>query len=100
MTDFLSLLVLLEADQLEGDAIIMHSVSTYQRTKAFIAENAYRTVNTFLDNDKTGKKYTDRLVAELECIEVIPQNRMFHSHQDLNAGLVAKAQLSLPHLSL
>jgi hypothetical protein len=36
MVDFLSLLVLQNTDQLEGDAIVMHSVTTFERTVQFI----------------------------------------------------------------
>jgi len=47
MTDFLSLLVLQKTDRLEGDAIIMHSVSTYNRTVQYIKEQGYEQVFTF-----------------------------------------------------
>jgi len=92
MTDFLSLLVLQNLEQLKGDAIIMHSVSTYKRTIEFIEEQGYKRVFTFLDNDKTGKKYTAKFEQDLASIRVASQSQTFRPHKDLNDALVAIPQ--------
>ena len=90
MTDFLSLLVLQNLEQLKDDAIVMHSVSTYKRTVQFIKEQGYEKVFTFLDNDKTGKKYTAKFEQDLESLNVISQSQTFRPHKDLNDALVAR----------
>ncbi|MEO0688163.1 MAG: toprim domain-containing protein, partial [Cyanobacteria bacterium J06649_11] len=100
ITDFLSLLVLEQLPQLEQDAIVMHSVSTYQRTLEVIQEQNYETVYTYLDNDKAGNKYTDKFCTDLSKVDVLPQNQSFVQHKDLNEKLVASRQSPLPGLSL
>lgn len=92
MTDFLSLLVLQNSEQLKGDAIVMHSVSTYKRTVDFIKEQGYKEVFTFLDNDKTGKKYTRKFEQDLPSFNVTSQSQTFRPHKDLNDALVAIPQ--------
>ena len=92
MTDFLSLLVLQKTDQLEGDAIIMHSVSTYKRTILYIEEQRYQKVFTFMDNDRTGKKYTVKFEDDLSCVTVCSQNHYFHPYNDLNEALVIRTK--------
>ncbi|MEL6929885.1 MAG: toprim domain-containing protein [Cyanobacteria bacterium J06600_6] len=100
MTDFLSLLVLRGTDQLDEDAIIMHSVSTYNKTLQTIRRRGYSTILTYFDNDKTGRQYTDKLQTDLSTLDVYPQNQTFLQHKDLNEELVARRQSSLPGLSL
>jgi len=58
MTDFLSLLVMLDVSNLLGDSIIMHSLSSFGHTVEFIKDKDYQQVNTFLDNNKSGKEHT------------------------------------------
>jgi len=94
MTDFLSLLVLLNTDELRGDAIIMHSVSSYPRTADFIQERAYKRINTFLDNNKSGRKATERLAADFKGI-VFNQSSCFMPYEDLNDALRAGHNLSV-----
>ena len=55
MTDFLSLLVMLNTEQLQGDAIIMHSLSSFRRATAHMAKAPYEVINLFLDNNKAGR---------------------------------------------
>ncbi|WP_367389096.1 toprim domain-containing protein [Lewinella sp. LCG006] len=100
MTDFLSLLVLKSTEQLDEDAIIMHSVSTYNKTLQTIRRRGYSTILTYFDNDKTGRDYTEKLQTDLPTFEVRPQNQTFLQHKDLNEELVARRQSSLPGLSL
>lgn len=94
MTDFLSLLVLQKADQLVGDAIIMHSVSTYHRTVQYIEEQGYEQVFSFLDKDRTGEKYTAKFKEDLAPGQVYPQNEIFRPYKDVNEALVAEVRKS------
>lgn len=89
MTDFLSVLVLQKTDRLEGDAIIMHSVSTYNRTLQTIKMQEYEEAFTFLDNDETGEKYTAKFEYDLSTAKVYPQNRSYRLYKDVNDALIA-----------
>ncbi len=95
MTDFLSLLVLQKIDQLKGDALIMHSVTTYNRTLHYIKEQEYKEVFTFLDNDQTGEKYTARFKKYLPPLNVYSQNQSYKPYKDLNDALVARMKKNL-----
>ena len=77
MTDFLSLLVLQNKDGLDGDAVVMHSVSTFNRTLDFVKMKGYEEVLTYLDNDDTGHRYTAKLRKVLGT-RVTPQGVVFH----------------------
>jgi len=88
MTDFLSLLTMYNAQQLAGDTIIMHSVSSYARTADIIKGMDFRTIHTFLDNDKTGRKCTQRFIKDFSD-KVKNQSSLFEPHQDLNKALIA-----------
>ena len=87
MTDFLSLLVLRGVDQLEEDAIVMHSVSSFKRTVQFIEEQGYERVFSFLDNDETGEKYRAKLKDQLPDIQLQFSNQSYQGYKDLNAAL-------------
>jgi 5S rRNA maturation endonuclease (ribonuclease M5) len=89
MTDFLSLLVLRSVNQLEEDAIVMHSVSSFKRTVQFVEEQGYEQVFSFLDNDETGEKYRKKLRELLPNIQLHFNNQYYQGHKDLNVALVA-----------
>jgi Toprim-like len=88
MTNFLSLVVMLNVSNLLGDSIVMHSVSSFQRTVIAIRSMKYNKVNTFLDNGKAGQECTRNLTKILGGI-VFPQNSLFESYEDLNDALIA-----------
>lgn len=88
MLDFLSLLALLGTKSLAGDAIIMHSLSSFQRAADFVRSKGYERVNTFLDNDRAGKECTQRFISELG-VAVAPQSEYFANYNDLNDALRA-----------
>jgi len=86
MTDYLSLLAMLKVESLNGDTIIMHSTSTYERTTQFIKKLSYTKIHSFLDNNATGRKYTKRFTHDF------PKIVQSHSHamlpfEDLNEAL-------------
>lgn len=94
MTDFLSLLVMYNTTQLAGDSIIMHSLSSFTRTKEAIEERDYHKINCFLDNNKSGQEGTARF------LEAFPktaesQSHLFEPHTDLNDALVANSASNL-----
>lgn len=88
MTDFLSLLAMMNISQLSGDAIVMHSLSSFQRTVDFIKSQDYTTINTFLDNDKSGEEHTEKFKMEFGD-RVVPQNSLFAPYADINDALKA-----------
>ncbi|MEL7121660.1 MAG: toprim domain-containing protein, partial [Bacteroidota bacterium] len=86
MLDFLSLLTLLNVPRLNGDTIIMHSTSTYDRCKAFLELGNFKMINTFLDNDPTGKKCTKKFEEDFHG-KVASQSFQFKAFEDLNEVL-------------
>lgn len=88
MTDFLSLLVMMNFNNLAGDSLIMHSLSSFQRAADFIRSQDYRVINTFLDNNRPGEEGTEKFKAEFGG-RVAPQSQMFAPYADLNDALCA-----------
>ena len=86
MTDFLSFLVIEGTDKPVHDVVVLHSVNSYARCKAFILENQYQVIHTFLDNDDTGEKFTKRFQEDFGSL-VIPHSHQFRPHKDLNEAL-------------
>ena len=89
MTDFLSYLVLTNTEQLADDAIIMHSLSSYDRAAAHIRAQDYQQLWTYLDNDKAGQQGTERFKADFGA-KILPQGERFAPHKDLNLYLQAQ----------
>lgn len=88
MTDFLSLCAMYGVQELAGDTIILHSLSSYSRAAEFIKSRAYAKIYTFLDNDEAGQKHTERFKEEFGQL-VVSQSSLFAPHEDLNAALKA-----------
>ncbi len=99
MTDFLSLLVMQKTNRLLGDAIIMHSVSTYNRTTQYIVGQGYERIFTFLDNDETGRKNTTKFEGFFGQ-KVFPQSSFFSPYNDLNNALIGNMRLESAHETL
>ncbi len=93
MTDFLSLLTLIGTRQLKGDAIVMHSLSSFGRTVEKIREEGYARINTFLDNNDPGRQHTERFKEAFPKL-VTSWSARFAPHTDLNDALKAGAALS------
>jgi len=89
MTDFLSLLTLLKTDSIHGDTIIMHSLSSYNRTLKAIKENGYTSINTYLDNNKAGYEHTEKIKTDLGDL-VHVQSQLFLPFVDINDMLKAQ----------
>ena len=104
MTDFLSFLVLTDVDHCLEDVIIMHSVSSYNRTKDFVLDRGYSKIKLFLDNYPSGVACSNRFMAKFGEL-VVSHSDCFAPHTDLNdalrAGhLLSKRQSNDPELNL
>ncbi|MEO1262059.1 MAG: CHC2 zinc finger domain-containing protein [Bacteroidota bacterium] len=86
--DFLSLLVILQTDQLAGDALILNGLQSYGFAKAYIKEQDYKTINTFLDNNGPGQNTTQDFANDFPGL-VFNQSPIFLPHVDLNDALKA-----------
>jgi hypothetical protein len=92
MTDFLSFLVMMNYNQLTGDALIMHSLSSFSKAAPRIEAEGYTTINTFLDNNPAGLEGTEKFkTAFPEAVK--PCNGMFAMYVDLNDALRDNASL-------
>lgn len=89
MTDFLSLLSLMKTDHLPGDAIIMHSLSSLQRTISLIKATNYQRIHTYLDNNRSGREHTKQLSQTFGNI-LNDESELFLPHVDLNDFLKSK----------
>lgn len=87
--DFLSLLVMWGVDILRGDAIILNALSSYDKAKIYIGQEGYERIDLFLDNDVSGKKATQKFMADFAEIEVQDHSLKYAPHKDLNDALVA-----------
>lgn len=92
MLDFLSLLAMHKIEQLRGDALILHSTSSFSKARSFIQQNRYVTINTFLDNDRTGEETTGRFSHAFPN-QVSPQNSLYRGFKDLNQALIERSSL-------
>lgn len=90
MLDFLSLLVMLNVSNLSGDTIVMHSLSSYERTLTAIKSMKYQTINGFLDNNRAGQETTNRFNQELGD-KFNSQSTLFAPYEDVNDALMANA---------
>lgn len=83
MVDFLSLLVLHNGNRLQGDTIIMHSLSSFWETLQYIRDGAFQNVNLWLDNDKSGKKMVGKFKEE-GLSNITDQSHSYEGFNDLN----------------
>lgn len=97
MTDFLSLLTMMKTDNLLGDSIIMHSTKLLQRTKKFIEQQQYQSINAFLDNDKTGEKAVKEL-SQYFGDTVSDQSQLYLPHKDFNELLQSEQKGKSPFM--
>ena len=88
MTDFLSLLVMMNSRNLSGDSIIMHSLSSFPKAAEAIRREDYQVIHTFLDNNRAGQEGTQRF-QEAFADRVTAQSSLFAPHTDLNDALLA-----------
>lgn len=87
--DFLSLLVLYNGSKLQGDTIIMHSLSSFQNTLEYIQNGSYQNINLWLDNDRSGKKMVTKFIKE-GIQNIHDKCELYGSSKDLNDLLKKK----------
>ncbi len=88
MEDFLSAACLQSEQKFEDDVIILHSVANVAKGLAYIkGYPLYKTVISWMDNDKAGESATAALKAF--CAEANlafrPMNELYAEYQDVNA---------------
>lgn len=88
MLDYLSLMVMLGVSRLKGDAVILNSVTSFNKAVTFIEGRGYQKINTFLDNDESGQKHADRFDNSFGDAHR-SWSDSFAPHKDLNKALVA-----------
>lgn len=86
MTDFVSLLAIFGANELKGDGLILHGLKLYGRAATYIRGQGYQRINTFLDNNTSGKETTERFINDFGHI-VSNQSPSFAPYIDLNDAL-------------
>lgn len=88
MTDFLSLLQMMNISFPPCDVIIMHSVNSYKKCLDYIHAQNYQHIHTFLDNDNSGTKCTKRFKNDFEC-KLVSHSSKFTPYKDVNEALKA-----------
>ena len=100
MTDFLSLLAILDTQQLTGDALVMHSLSSFERTLKFLKSRDYERINLFLDNDEMGKKFSIQFKSAFQGHRVVLQNKWYETFKDLSEALQGCSKCQINPLEL
>ena len=89
MTDFLSLLTLNKVDTLDGDAMIMHSLSSFEKSVTFIQLGQVQKVELYLDNDEAGQEVSEKFIIKFARL-IISKNEIYFKYKDLNDMLKQK----------
>ncbi|CAN5185088.1 toprim domain-containing protein [soil metagenome] len=82
--DFLSCCQFFNVQRLNNPTVILNSLSVINDVIPTLSR--YKTVNTFLDNDKSGKRALERLSKE--GLNIIDCSHYYPSHKDFNEFLV------------
>jgi DNA primase len=86
--DFLSVAAQTQLGLLEGDAIILNSLSCLTQSFPYIKDYGYKTLYSWLDNDIAGSKATEKLkefIATEQGLMHRPMNEKYAPHKDVNA---------------
>ena len=98
MMDFLSAAADCPEEQLDGDAIILNSVSQLPAALPYIKGYGYRTLHSWMDNDAVGEKARQalyKLARHEPGLLHQPQNDRYAPHADVNAGRMHRLGLKL-----
>jgi hypothetical protein len=90
--DFLSCLTLSGRDKMEGDVIVLNSVSLKRKAVGFVKANGYDLMDTYLDNDKGGVDALNTFREELPSVIIKPQNNLYGPFNDFNDYLMNKGK--------
>lgn len=86
--DFMTIATRNVSGQLEGDALILNSLSCVEKGLAYVKNYGYQTLRSYMDNDVAGQKATNRLnefVRTQEGLIHRPMNKLYADHKDVNA---------------
>lgn len=86
--DFLSLASQSKDGKLEGDSLVLNSISCLERGLAYLKNYGYTTLLSYMDNDKAGKQAIDHLTAFAKTQQGMthrPMNRLYAEFKDVNA---------------
>lgn len=94
--DFLTILTVEKKERLDGDFLVLHSVSCLNKGIPFIKSYGYRTLRSWLQNDKAGIKASETLqqfASTEEGLTFRSMNKFFLPHKDVNAWHINKLQM-------
>lgn len=83
MTDFLSLLTMMKTDNLAGDSILMHSLSSFKKTVALIRLKDYQSIHIYLDNNQSGRECTKQFIQFFGA-KIHDEAPLFMPFEDIN----------------
>lgn len=90
--DYLSLVSRFGPDYLDGDSIVLNSVSCLSKAYPFIRDYGYKVACSWMDNDKSGVNAA-RLLSEFlktqQDMQHVRMNRLYASYKDVNEWHVA-----------
>jgi hypothetical protein len=87
----------MKTDRLMGDVIVLHSTKLLNRATKLIEQNQYSIINTYLDNDATGRKAVAELTKEYGN-RIIDQSDLYTSYKDLNSCWMIAARNTLNYI--
>jgi hypothetical protein len=99
MMDFLSAAADCPEQQLDGDAIVLNSVSNLNDAVPYIKRYGYQTLYSWMDNDPAGEKARQalyQLARHEPGLLHQPQNALYVPHEDVNAWRMHRLGLRLP----
>ena len=98
MLDFLSAAAECPAQELDGDAIVLNSVSNLKDAVPYIKGYGYQTLFSWMDNDPAGEKARQtlyQLARHEPGLLHQPQNALYAPHEDVNAWRMHRLGLTL-----
>lgn len=100
MFDFLSALLVLKVDKLDGDCIVLHSTACLNQAFPYLHNYGYKRLFSWMDNDHSGKTATmklDAFIKQQVGLTHKPMNKHYEGHKDVNEWHLSK--LSAPKRS-
>jgi hypothetical protein len=94
--DFLSMVSQSKTGAIDGDIIVLNSLSNLSKIYPYINQYPYKTLCSWLDNDIAGNQATIKLqqfAATQEALLFQPMNNLYAPHKDVNAWHMHKLGL-------
>lgn len=86
-SDFLSTIARLKTHRLKGDSIVLNSVGLLKQAEPYIRGYGYRSLYSWMDNDRAGEKITlilDEFAKSEEGLRHVPMNKIYAPFKDVN----------------